>query len=151
MGTFELINGIVSLIGGGILTLWAQSRQDLAAEREWRAGMQDRTESSTQSARGHKASWKGYYWVRGAIALIVVAYFFILPAVPLFVDGVQIVIGYYDTSAGFWPWQSNFEAVNWVKTGAADAQRVFVLDPVRNNVLIAIIAMYFGNQFTRRG
>ena len=150
MGTFELINAIASLVGGGILTLWAQSRQDLADERKYRTGQQERTEASSTAARDHKPAWKGYYWIRGAIALIVVSYFFILPAVPLFVDGVQIVIGYYDTSQGFWPWQTDFEAVNWVKTGAADAQRVFVMDPVRYNILIAIIAMYFGNQFTRR-
>lgn len=150
MGTFELINAIASLIGGGILTLWSQSRQDLAEERKWRAGNQERTELSVGAAREHEGKWKGYYWIRGAIALIVVSYFFILPAAPLFVDGIQVVIGYYDTANGFWPWQGSAEAVHWIKTGAADAQKVFVLDPIRNNVLIAIIAMYFGNQFTRR-
>lgn len=152
MGTFELINAIASLVGGALLTIWSQKAKDLHEERTYRKEQFDRTEGSVQSARNFVAPWKGHYWIRGAIALIVVAYFFIVPAIALlFIPGVQVVIGYYDTAHGFWPWSSPMEGVTWVKTGAADAARVLVYDPVKNNVLISIIAMYFGNQFARRG
>jgi hypothetical protein len=151
MGTFEMINAILSLLGGGIMTMWAQGAKDRHEERLHRLEMADRTEGSTTAAREHKAQWKGFYWIRGTIALIVTAYFFIVPSVAVFIAGVQIVIGYYDVSAGLWPWSSNIEAVAWVKAGAADPDHIIVMDPVRNNVLISIIGMYFGNQFARRG
>jgi len=151
MGTFEIINAIVSLLGGGIMTMWAQTSKDRHEERLHRLELADRTEASTTAAREYKAQWKGFYWIRGGIALIVTTYFFILPAAAVFIDGVQVVIGYYDTSKGFWPWSATLESVAWVKAGASDAQRVIVMDPVRNNVLISIIGMYFGNQFARRG
>jgi len=151
MGTFELINAIASLIGGGILTLWSQRAQDLAEERKFRAGQQERQAQATDAARNHKAQWKGFYWVRGAIALIVVSYFFLVPSLAIFMDGVQVAVGYYDTANGFWPWSGSYEAVTWVKAGAAEPTTTMVFDPVRNNVLISIIAMFFGNQFTRRG
>lgn len=146
-----MINAVLSLLGGGIMTMWAQSAKDRHEERLHQLERFDRTEASTASARNAQVAWKGFYWIRGAIALIVTAYFFLLPAAAVLIDGIQVVIGYYDTARGFWPWSSDLESVAWIKTGASDAQRVIVMDPVRNNVLISIIGMYFGNQFARRG
>lgn len=151
MGTFELINAIVSLIGGGILTAWSQRMKDQAEFQRMSLERFQASESSTVSAREHPAPWQGFYWVRSAIALLVIAYFFLVPVAAVFMDGIQVIVGYYDTTQGFWPWSNPSEAVTWVKTGAADASKVIVYDPVRNNVLISIIGMYFGNQFTRRG
>jgi hypothetical protein len=152
MGTFELINAAVSLLGGAVLTIWSNSQKDRHEEHLRSMERQNAREESTRAAREVVAPWKGYYWIRGAIAITVAAYFFIIPAVVvLFMDGVQVVIGYYDTAYGFWPWSSPQESVTWVKTGAADAARVLVYDPVKNNVLISVIGMYFGNQFARRG
>lgn len=151
MGTFELINAVASLFGGAILTIWSQSQKDRHEEHIRSVERFDRQEQSTVGAREVVAPWKGYYWIRGAIALIVIAYFFIVPSIAvLWMDGVQVVVGYYDTAYGFWPWSSPQESVTWVKTGAEDALRVLVYDPVKNNVLISITAMYFGNQFARR-
>lgn len=151
MGTFELINAIVSLIGGGIMTLWAQSRADLAEERKWRAAGQELTEQSTQGARGHEAKWKGFYWVRSALALFAGTWLFLAPMLLLFVDGAQTVVGYYDFVEGGWlPWQHGQEAIHWVKAGAAEPSRTFVFDPIKNNIALMVFAMYFGNQFARR-
>lgn len=152
MGTFELINALASLFGGAVLTIWSQSQKDRHEAHMRSMERFDRAEGSTVAAREVVAPWKGFYWVRSAIALLVMAYFFALPAlVVLFLDGVQVVIGYYDTAYGFWPWSSPQENVSWVKAGASDPARILVFDPIKNNVLISITAMYFGNQFARRG
>jgi hypothetical protein len=150
MGTFEIINAAVSLGLGAVMTIWAQALKD-AAERQ-RMLMERYTagEQSIQAARNHEAPWKGFYWVRSAIAVTVVIYFFLVPVIALCINGVQVVVGYYDVTQGFWPWSSDFESVTWIKAGAAEPLRVLVYDPVRNNVLISIISMYFGNQFARR-
>lgn len=150
MGTFEIINAVGSLILGGVMTIWSQAMKDRAQQQEWLIQRAKLGEESVENARKHEASWKGFYWVRSAIALIVVSYFFLVPSLVVFVDGVQVVIGYYDTARGFWPWSSDFESVTWVKVGATLPDKVMVYDPVRNNVLISIISMYFGNQFARR-
>ena len=152
MGTFELINAAVSLLGGAALTIWSNAQKDRHEEHLRSMERRHAAEESSRAAREVTAPWSGYYWIRGAIALIVISYFFLLPAVAvLWLDGVQVIIGYYDTAQGFWPWSSSQESVAWVKTGASDAVRVLVFDPVKNNVLVSIIGMYFGNQFARRG
>lgn len=150
MGTFELINAIVSLFGGGLLTIWAQARKDRHEEfqraMEWRAY----GEQSAVSAREFTAPWQGYYWIRGLIALLAASYFFVVPLVAMLLGDVGVVIGYYDTTRGFWPWSSSIEMVTWIQAGPADAARTLVYDPVKNNIMINIAGMYFGNQFARR-
>lgn len=151
MGTFELLNAVISLFGGGLLTLWAQGRKDRHEEMQAALVRFDRIESSAVSARMHDAKWKGFYWVRGLIALLAASYFFLLPGVSvLFFSDVGVVIGYFDVSGGFWPWSSSVESVTWIKTGPSDAGRVLVYDPVKNNIMLSITAMFFGNQFARR-
>jgi hypothetical protein len=48
---------------------------------------------------------------------------------------ITIVIGYYDTARGFWPWSSTYETINWIAIGSG---------------LRPIIGMFFGNQITKR-
>lgn len=150
MGTFELINAAGSLLMGGVMTIWAQAMKDRADQQKMLMERYSAGEKSVVTAREHVAQWKGFYWVRSAIALIVIAYFFLAPFAALFIDNVQVAIGYYDTVRGFWPWSSDYESVTWILTGSLDATRTLTYDPVKNNVLISIIAMYFGNQFARR-
>ncbi|MGF1451335.1 MAG: hypothetical protein ACFB21_04570 [Opitutales bacterium] len=73
----------------------------------------------------------------------------LLPVIiPAFLPDVTIVIGYYDTARGFWPWSSSYETINWVAVGSG--VRPLVISPVTNNILITIIGMFFGNQITKR-
>ncbi|MEO0797249.1 MAG: hypothetical protein AAFX93_19010 [Verrucomicrobiota bacterium] len=152
----EAITAVLSLVGSAIMTMWSQRAADLAEERKYRAGQAQATEESTGQARQYEGKWKGFYWVRSAIALIVVAFYFLWPSFPALAaaftgDPIQIVIGYYDTSDGFWPWQVSMEHINWIKTGSSAPDAVVsVFDPVRNIALIAIIGFYFGNQVARR-
>jgi len=152
----ELIVGLLSLFGSGIMTMWAQRSADLAEERRYRSAQSAATEASTEAARSHSAKWTGFYWIRGAIALIVIFYFFFWPSFPAIVaafsgDPIQVVVGYYDTTDGFWPWQVSMESIHWVKTGSSDPNAVVsVFSPVQNTALIAIVGFFFGNQVTRR-
>jgi len=152
MGTFELINAIASLIGGGILTIWAQGIQ-ARNERERLAlevalGRHKASDESQSKAREFKSD-KGFHLTRRAIALIVVIAVVLLPIlIPVFVADVTIVIGYYDTARGFWPWSSTYETIHWMAVGYGS--RPIVISPVTNNILITIIGMFFGNQITKR-
>jgi hypothetical protein len=65
-----------------------------------------------------------------------------------FIPDITIVIGYYDTARGFWPWSSTYETINWIAIGSG--LRPIVISPVTNNILITIIGMFFGNQITKR-
>ena len=65
MGTFELINAIGSLVGGGLLTIWSQAIKD-RTEREKLAleAMLQRhqaTDASQSSAREFKGD-KGFHF-----------------------------------------------------------------------------------------
>jgi hypothetical protein len=152
MGTFELINAIGSLVGGGLLTIWAQSMKD-RAEREKLAlesalQRHQATDASQTAAREFKGD-KGFHVTRRAIALIVVLSAITMPIIlPAFVPDITIVVGYYDTARGFWPWSSSYETINWIAIGSG--LRPIVISPVTNNILITIIGMFFGNQITKR-
>ena len=152
MGTFELINAIGSLVGGGILTLWAQAVKDRAdRERQMLDAALQRhaaTESAQTAAREFQSD-RGFHFTRRAIALIVVLSAITFPILlPAFIQDITIVIGYYDTARGFWPWSSSYETINWVAVGSG--VRPLVISPVTNNILITIIGMFFGNQITKR-
>lgn len=152
MGIIELISAGGGLILGGIMTIWSQSMKDRAQMVDHLLQKNAAGEESAASARETVAPWKGYYWVRAAIAIIATCYFFILPGIAImFFNNVQVVVGYFDTTQGFWPWSSDFQSITWVKMGPAEATKVLVYDPIKNNIMISIISMYFGNQFTRRG
>ena len=151
MGTFELINAGVSLGLSGLLTIWQQARKDQYETNKMLLERHAAAEGSITAAREVQAPWKGFYWVRSAIALVVISYFFLVPLIAMIMGNVQVIVGYFDISQGYWPWSAEYESVTWVKTGPSNADRVLVYDPVRNNVLISIISMYFGNQFARRG
>ena len=43
---------------------------------------------------------------------------------------------------------SIYETINWMAVGSG--VRPIVISPVTNNILIAIIGMFFGNQITKR-
>lgn len=152
MGTFELINAVGSLIGGGILTLWAQGMKD-RADRERLAleaalARHEATENAQSRAREFRGD-RGFHFTRRAIALIVVISAIALPILlPAFIPDITIVIGYYDTVRGFWPWSSTYETINGIAVGSG--LRPIVISPVTNNILIMIIGMFFGNQITKR-
>lgn len=152
MGTFELINAIGSLVGGGLLTIWSQAIKD-RTEREklaLEAALQrHQASSASQSAAREFKGDKGFHFTRRAIALLVVISAITLPILlPAFIRDITIVIGYYDTVRGFWPWSSTYETINWIAIGSG--LRPIVISPVTNNILIAIIGMFFGNQITKR-
>ena len=152
MGTFELINAIGSLVGGGLLTIWSQAIKD-RTEREklaLEAALQrhQATNTSQSAAREFKGD-KGFHFTRRAIALLVVISAITLPILlPAFISDITIVIGYYDTVHGFWPWSSTYETINWIVIGSG--LRPIIISPVTNNILITIIGMFFGNQITKR-
>ena len=152
MGTFEIINAVSSLFLGGVMTIWSQSIRD-RAEREKLAlqsalKRHQATDDSQSKAREFEGQ-KGFHFTRRAIALIVVLSGITLPILlPVFYPDVTIVIGYYDTARGFWPWSSTYETINWVAVGTG--LRPIVISPVTNNILITIIGMFFGNQITKR-
>ncbi len=152
MGTFELINAVASLLLGGVMTLWSQGMKD-RAEREKMAlqAALDRhaaTEASQKAAREFEGQ-AGFHYTRRAIALIVVVCGIALPIIlPAFYSDITIVIGYYDTARGFWPWSATYETIHWVAAGTGN--RPIVVSPVTNNILITIIGMFFGNQIVKR-
>ncbi|MEE4211481.1 MAG: hypothetical protein V2I43_19720 [Parvularcula sp.] len=152
MGTFELINAIGSLVGGGLLTIWAQGMKD-RADRERLAleaalARHEATENAQARAREFRSD-RGFHFTRRLIAIIVVLSVVLLPVIlPAIYPDMTIVIGYYDTARGFWPWSSTYETINWVAVGSG--VRPIVISPVTNNILITIIGMFFGNQITKR-
>ena len=152
MGTFELINAIGSLVGGGLLTIWSQAIQD-RAEREklaLQASLQRHaaSDASQTSAREFEGN-SGFHFTRRAIALIVILSAITFPIIlPAFIEDITIVIGYYDTTQGFWLWSSSYETINWIAIGSG--LRPIVISPVMSNILITIIGMFFGNQITKR-
>ncbi|MEM9226330.1 MAG: hypothetical protein AAGA45_00015 [Verrucomicrobiota bacterium] len=150
MGTFELINAAVSLVSSGIMTFWGQALADRQETQRMLIERYNAGEKSVTSARQHEAKFKGFYWVRSGIAGLAAIYFFIIPFIALLMGDTSVIVGYFDITQGFWPWSSDFESVTWVKLGPADASRVLVYDPVKNNIMISIVTMYFGNQFARR-
>ena len=150
MGTFELLNLVgstaVSLIG----TLWANNQAALQREREWRLKVHEARHAGTEAARAFGGHWHGYYWARVLIALLAVGYLFGLPVAAVFVDGVQVVVGFYDTSTSIWPWASPVDAIHWIKAGAAVPERVVFIYPVQTNIALTVVGFFFGNQIGRR-
>jgi hypothetical protein len=149
--TPDLINLIVTVGIGSVITLWQQKNKDLHEERMANRKELELYQKQAKEARDHKAHWKGFYWVRAAIALIVVSYFFIIPSVALlFFNDVQVVLGFWTTFKG--PFMMpDFESITWVKMGySGEDARILVYDPVRNSIMIAISGLFFGNQFARR-
>lgn len=152
MGTFELVNAVSSLVLGGVMTIWSQGMKD-RIEREKFAleaalQMHKATDSSQKSARKFEGQ-AGFHFTRRAIALIVIVSGITLPILlPVFFADITIVIGYYDTAQGFWPWSSSYETINWIAIGSG--LRPIVISPVTNNIMITIIGMFFGNQMTKR-
>ena len=152
MGTFELINAVASLIIGGILTLWSQGIKDRADREKLMLDAalkrHEVTDASQRAAREFQGQ-AGYHMTRRAIALIVVISAITLPILlPAFIPDITIVIGYYDTARGFWPWSSTYETINWIAIGSG--LRPIVISPVTNNILLTVIGMFFGNQITKR-
>lgn len=152
MGTFELINAISSLVLGGVMTIWSQGAKD-RAEREklaLQAALQRHEASEAAQSRAREfEGGAGFHMTRRAIALIVVVSGVLLPVLlPVFYPDITIVIGYYDTAQGLWPWSSTYETINWIAIGSG--LRPIVISPVTNNILITIIGMFFGNQITKR-
>ncbi|MGB1127035.1 MAG: hypothetical protein ACPG3X_01545 [Opitutales bacterium] len=91
----------------------------------------------------------GFCSCTAAIALIVIISAITLPILlPAFIPDITIFIAYYDTARGFWPWSSTYETINRIAIGSG--LRPIVISPVRNNILITIIGMFFGNQITKR-
>ena len=152
MGSFALINALGSLLGGGLLTIWAQSIKD-RAEREKlaleSALQRHQASDGSQTAARKFEGDKGFHFTRRAIALIVIISAITLPILlPAFIPDITIVIGYYDTARGFWPWSNTYETINWIAIGSG--LRPIVISPVTNNLLITIIGMFSGNQMTKR-
>lgn len=151
MITLEMINFLATGLGSAWLTMSAQKTADIAEERKYNSAHYDKVVAAAESARGVDAKWKGFYWVRGVMALLCATYFFIFPMFAMFADNMQVVIGYVDVF-GIPFFGLDQDMVMWIKfgSGAPDA-KVLVYDPVKNNVMLSIIAMYFGNQIARRG
>jgi len=156
MLSMELINLLLSTAGSAWLTMHAQSKADLAEERKFNAANYEKRIAATEAARNADAKWKGFYWIRGSIAIIAAVYFFIAPLLAIFLTAcfdvpIQIVIGYTDVF-GLPIWGLNQDMVFWIKLGSASPDAsVLVYDPVKNNIMMSIIGMYFGNQIARRG
>ena len=152
MGTFELINAIGSLVGGGLLTICSQAIKDRTERDKFalEAALQrHQASNASQSAAREFKGDKGFHFTRRTIALLVVISAVTLPILlPAFISDITIVIGYYDTVRGFWPWSSTYETINWIAVGSG--LRPIVISPVTNNILITIIGMFFGNQITKR-
>jgi len=90
-----------------------------------------------------------YEATRRAIALIVIISAITLQILlPVFIPNITIVIGYYDTARGLWPWSSTYQTINWIAIDSG--LRPIVISPITNNILITIIGMFFGNQITKR-
>jgi len=111
---------------------------------------QEKSQSDARNAKGGI----GFHKTRQWIAKTVIAVYFIGPfAIPfiaaLFGLSVQVSIGYFDTSQGFWPWQVDTQVVNWVTIGAEGGFPI-VITPVMNNSVLTIIGMFFGNQMVKR-
>lgn len=147
----ELINVIVAAGGAGAMTLMGNAAAERAEERKMANVNYDKAVAEAQAARQAKAKWKGFYWIRGAMALLCASYFFLFPMFAIFVDNVQVAIGYIDL-LGIPLFGLDQDMTLWIKfgSGAPDA-KVLVYDPVKNNVMLSIIGMYFGNQIARRG
>lgn len=150
MITLEMINFLATGLGSAWLTMSAQKSADIAEERKYNSAHYDKVVAAAEAARGADAKWRGFYWIRGAMALICATYFFIFPMLAMFFANVQIVIGYIDIF-GIPFFGLDQDMVLWIKfgSGAVDA-KVLVYDPVKNNIMLSIIAMYFGNQIARR-
>lgn len=150
MISLEMINFLVTAGGSAWLTMAAQKQADLAAERKHNAAFYTEAVAAAEAARVAEPKWKGFYWVRGAMALICATYFFIVPLIAMLIGNVQIVVGYVDLVASIIPGYSS-DVVLWIKlgSGAPDAP-VLVYDPVKNNIMLSIVGMYFGNQVARR-
>ncbi len=136
--------------------MWGNSLKDRHELDMAHANQHKATVEATQAARNYEAKWNGFYWVRSAIALIVICAYFLWPMLPVIIAAfkglpVQIAVGYYDTVGATWPWQVSMEQIHWIKVGSSDPNAVVsVLDPVRNIAMISIIGFYFSNQAARR-
>ena len=150
MITLEMINFLATAGGSAWLTMQAQKAADLAEERKWNAKHYTEAVASAEAARTADVKWKGFYWVRGAMALLCATYFFIIPAIALWLSNMQVVVGYVDV-LGLPLFGASQDMILWIKfgSGAPDA-KVLVYDPVKNNIMLSIIGMYFGNQVARR-
>ena len=112
--------------------------------------------NTSQSAAREFKGDKGFHFTRRTIALLVV----IVPVfrkaepghvvalllgtaitlpilLPAFIRDITIVIGYYDTVHGFWPWSSTYETINWIAIGSGLCSSI-VINSVINNILIPL-------------
>jgi hypothetical protein len=149
MLTLEMFNFILTAGGSAWMTMMAAKSADLAEERKWNSKQYTAAVAEADAARNTEGKWKGFYWVRGAMALVCAIYFFIVPMIAMLMGNVQVVIGYTDFIG--LPFIGGDDVVIWIKLGssAVDA-RILVYDPVKNNIMLSIIGMYFGNQMARR-
>ena len=149
MGYFELANMLGSSLLGAVLTIWKQRIAD--DQERFKMALQGfQASEESQSPRLAFRSDKGFHLTRRIIALLVITTLVCGPVVfPLLVSDLAIVIGYYDTSRGFWPWSGTVQSVQWIGFGSADASRVITISPVHNNMAMTIIGMFFGNQMTK--
>ena len=116
----------------------------MAEERKWNSVNYDKAIAQAEAARNVETKWKGFYWVRGAMALICAMYFFIFPVIAvLFTSSMQIVIGYVDVF-GIPLFGLEQEMLFWVKFGSgAEDAKVLVYDPVKNNIMLSIIGIFW--------
>ncbi|MEO0797169.1 MAG: hypothetical protein AAFX93_18605 [Verrucomicrobiota bacterium] len=152
----EILSGFATAIGSAIITIHSNNLKDRHDLMMAQLTQHQATVDAANAARSHEAKWKGLYWVRSAIALIVICAYFLWPLLPVIIGAikglpVQIAVGYYDTVGASWPWQVSMEQIHWIKVGSSAPDAVVsVLDPVRNIAMISIIGFYFGNQAARR-
>ena len=129
IGAFELISAVAGMAGSAFLTIYGQQQKDRYEIERARLEKYEKVEDSTRAAREYEPKWKGFYWIRGAIALMAAFYVFLLPMLTLFTPGLQVVVGYYDITQGFLPWTQGPEAVHWIKVGAQDPTSILVQTP----------------------
>jgi len=149
MITAELLTFLVTAGGSAWMTLAGARAADQALKDKWNSKHYTEAVAEAEAARTVEAKWKGFYWVRGAMALICATYFFIVPLIAMLQGNVQIMIGYTDF-VGI-PFLGGDDLTIWIKMGSsAPDARILVYDPVKNNIMLSIIGMYFGNQVARR-
>jgi hypothetical protein len=91
----------------------------------------------------------GFHATRRFIAVAVILSVIFLPKIlPLFIDNLTVMVGYYENVSSFLPWVSDYEAIKWVAYGSGD--NVIMITPMEMNLVYAITGFFFGNQVSKR-
>jgi hypothetical protein len=91
----------------------------------------------------------GFHATRRFIAIMVIMSVVFIPKIlPLFINDLTVMVGYYENLVSFLPWVSDREAIQWVAYGSGN--KVIMITPMEMNLVYAITGFFFGNTVSKR-